>query len=98
MNIRKKVTFTYVALSTFSTLLLCVLVFIMFRKNNQYHFLKRLEDRAKIVASINFQNDPEKKRYYSNLKKNGLEELIQEEEYVLKVNSENSFEYNTKLL
>jgi len=69
----------------------------MFRKNNQYHFLKRLEDRAKIVASINFQNDPEKKRYYSNLKKNGLEELIQEEEYVLKVNSENSFEYNTKL-
>lgn len=97
MNIRKKVTFTYVALSTFSTLLLCVLVFIMFRKNNQYHFLKRLEDRAKIVASINFQNDPEKKRYYSNLKKNGLEELIQEEEYVLKVNSENSFEYNTKL-
>jgi signal transduction histidine kinase len=69
----------------------------MFRKNNQYHFLKRLEDRAKIVASINFQNDPEKRRYYSNLKKNGLEELIQEEEYVLKVNSENTFEYNTKL-
>jgi signal transduction histidine kinase len=69
----------------------------MFRKNNQYHFLKRLEDRAKIVASINFQNDPEKRRYYSNLKKNGLEELIQEEEYVLKVKSENSFEYNTNL-
>jgi signal transduction histidine kinase len=69
----------------------------MFRKNNQYHFIKRLEDRAKIVASINFQNDPEKRRYYSNLKKNGLEELIQEEEYVLKVNSENTFEYNTNL-
>jgi len=97
MNIRKKVTFTYVALSTFSTLLLCVLVFIMFRKNNQYHFLKRLDDRAKIVASVNLQNDPEKKRYYSNLKKNGLEELIQEEEYVLKVNSESTFEYNTNL-
>lgn len=97
MGIRKKIIFTYVALSTSSTLLLCVLVFVMFRQNNQYHFLKRLEDRAKIVASIHFQNDPEKIKYYSNLKKNGLEELIQEEEYVLKVNSENSFEYNINL-
>ena len=50
----------------------------------RYHFLKRLEDRAKIVASIHFQNDPEKIKYYRNLKKNGLEELIEEEEFVLK--------------
>lgn len=97
MNIRKKITFTYVALSTFSTLLLCVIVFILFRANNQYYFLKRLEDRAKIVASIHFQKDPEKIRYYSELKKNGLEELIEEEEFVLKINSANSFEYNTNL-
>ena len=97
MGIRKKITSTYVALSTFSTLLLCVLVFVMFRQNNQYHFLKRLEDRAKIVASIHFQKDPEKIKYYSDLKKNGLEELIQEEEYVLKINSESSFEYNINL-
>ncbi|HJY12096.1 MAG TPA: HAMP domain-containing protein, partial [Flavobacterium sp.] len=69
----------------------------MFRENNRYHFLKRLEDRAKIVASIHFQKDPEKIKYYSNLKKNGLEELIEEEEYVLKINSANSFDYNTKL-
>ena len=97
MDIRKKITFTYVALSTFSTLLLCVLVFVLFRENNQYHFLKRLEDRAKIVASIHFQNDPEKIKYYRNLKKNGLEELIEEEEYVLKINSANSFDYNINL-
>lgn len=97
MNIRKKIAFTYVALSTFSTLLLCIVVLILFRENNQYYFLKRLEDRAKIVASIHFQNDPEKIRYYTELKKNGLEELIEEEEYVLKINSKNSFEYNTSL-
>jgi signal transduction histidine kinase len=97
MNIRKKITFTYVALSTFSTLLLCVIVFVLFRANNQYYFLKRLEDRAKIVASIHFQKDPEKIRYYSELKKNGLEELIEEQEFVLKINSANSFEYNTNL-
>jgi len=97
MDIRKKITFTYVALSSFSTLLLCIVVFVLFRENNRYHFLKRLEDRAKIVASIHFQKDPEKIRYYSNLKKNGLEELIEEEEFVLKVNSANSFDYNTKL-
>ena len=97
MDIRKKITFTYVALSSFSTLLLCIVVFVLFRENNRYHFLKRLEDRAKIVASINFQKDPEKIKYYSNLKKNGLEELIEEEEFVLKVNSANSFDYNTKL-
>jgi signal transduction histidine kinase len=76
---------------------LCVIVFVLFRDNNRYHFLKRLEDRAKIVASIHFQHDPEKIKYYRNLKKNGLEELIEEEEYVLKINSADSFEYNTKL-
>ncbi|MDR7211135.1 HAMP domain-containing sensor histidine kinase [Flavobacterium piscis] len=97
MNIRKKITFTYVALSTFSTLLLCIIVFILFRSNNQYYFLKRLEDRAKIVASIHFQKDPEKIRYYRELKKNGLEELIEEEEFVLKIKSASSFEYNTNL-
>lgn len=97
MYIRKRISFTYVGMSTFSTLLLCVLVFVMFRQNNQYHFLKRLEDRAKIVSSVHFQNDPEKIRYYKELKKNGLEELIEEEEYVLKINSENSFEYNINL-
>ncbi|MFV8368329.1 HAMP domain-containing sensor histidine kinase [Flavobacterium sp. LB2R40] len=97
MNIRKKITFTYVALSTFSTLLLCVVVFFLFRSNNKYYFLKRLEDRAKIIASINFQNDPEKTKYYKELKKNGLEELIDEEDFVLKVNSKNSFEYNTNI-
>lgn len=97
MDIRKKITFTYVALSSFSTLLLCIVVFVLFNENNRYHFLKRLEDRAKIVASIHFQNDPEKIRYYSELKKNGLEELIEEEEFVLKINSANSFDYNTKL-
>lgn len=97
MDIRKKITFNYVALSTFSTSLLCIIVFFLFRENNRYHFLKRLDDRAKIVSSIHFQKDPEKIKYYKNLKKNGLEELIEEEEYVLKINSRNSFDYNTNL-
>lgn len=97
MNIRKKITFTYVALSTLSTLLLCIVVFFLFRSNNQYYFVKRLEDRAKIIASIHFQNDPEKTKYYSELKKNGLEELIDEENFVLKVNSNNTFEYNPNI-
>jgi signal transduction histidine kinase len=97
MNIRKKITFTYVALSTLSTLLLCIVVFFLFRSNNQYYFLKRLEDRAKIIASINFQNDPEKTKYYSELKKNGLEELISEEDFVFKVNSKNTFEYDPNI-
>ncbi|KFF02065.1 HAMP domain-containing sensor histidine kinase [Flavobacterium hydatis] len=97
MNIRKNITFTYIGLSTFSALLLCIVVLFLFKANNQYYFLKRLEDRAKIVASINFQKDKEKMKYYSELKKNGLEELIEEQEFVLKVNSESSFEYNTNL-
>ncbi|MFB9080867.1 ATP-binding protein [Flavobacterium procerum] len=97
MDIRKKITFNYVALSTFSTSLLCIIVFFLFRENNRYHFLKRLDDRSKIVASIHFQNDPQKIKYYKNLKKNGLEELIEEEEYVLKINSHNSFDYNINL-
>lgn len=97
MNIKKKITVTYIALSGTSALLLCVLVFFLFKKNNQYYFLKRLEDRAKIVASIHYQRDPLKAQYYKNLKTNGLEELIEEQDYVLKVNGPDSFEYNTKL-
>ncbi|TDW51940.1 signal transduction histidine kinase [Flavobacterium sp. 270] len=97
MDIRKKITFNYVALSTFSTSLLCVIVFFLFRENNRYHFLKRLDDRAKIVASIHLQKDPEKIKYYKALKKDGLEELIEEQEFVLKINSHNSFDYNTNL-
>ena len=97
MNIRKNITFTYIGLSTFSALLLCIVVLFLFKANNEYYFLKRLEDRAKIVASINFQKDKEKIKYYSELKKNGLEELIDEQEFVLKVNSKSSFDYNTNL-
>ena len=97
MQIRKKITITYVALSGISTLLLCLVVLFLFKRNNEYYFVKRLVDRARIVASIHYQNDPEKARYYKELKKNGLEELIDEKDYVLKVNSPTSFEYNTQL-
>jgi len=97
MQIKKKITINYIALSGFSTLLLCTVVFFLFKQNNQYYFRKRLEDRAKIVASIHYQHDPLKTKYYQELKTNGLEELKEEKEYVLKVNSSNSFEYNTDL-
>ncbi|KAF2518167.1 HAMP domain-containing histidine kinase [Flavobacterium salilacus subsp. salilacus] len=97
MKIKTKIAITYVTLSVFSTLLLCIIVFYLFKQNNQYYFLKRLQDRAKIVASIHYQNDTIKAEYYRELKANGLEELIDEHEYVLKVNGNHNFEYNTKL-
>lgn len=97
MQIRRKIIVTYITLSGLSTLLLCVVVFFLFKQNNQYYFLKRLQDRAKIVASIHYQNDPEKARYYQELKTHGLEELIDENDFVLKVNGASSFEYNTAL-
>ncbi|MDP3681062.1 MAG: HAMP domain-containing sensor histidine kinase [Flavobacterium sp.] len=97
MQIKKKITFTYIALSTLSTLLLSLVVFFLFKQNNQYHFLKRLQDRAKIVASIHYQNDPVKTRYFKEFKANGLEELIDEQDFVLKVSGKNTFEYNTNL-
>jgi signal transduction histidine kinase len=97
MQIKKKITITYVALSSVSTLALCIVVFFLFRQNNQYYFLKRLQDRAKIASSIYSQKDPLKAEYYQNLKTNGLEELVDEKDYVLKINGENTFEYNTEL-
>ncbi|MEL1243613.1 HAMP domain-containing sensor histidine kinase [Flavobacterium sp. DGU11] len=97
MQIRKKITITYVALSVVSTLLLCFVVFFLFQQNNRYYFLKRLQDRAKIVASIHYQNDPLKSKYFREFKANGLEEMINEKDYVLRVNGANSFEYNTEL-
>ncbi|AWH84853.1 two-component sensor histidine kinase [Flavobacterium album] len=97
MQIRKKITITYVALSVVSTLLLCFVVFFLFQQNNSYYFLKRLQDRAKIVASIHYQHDPLKAEYFREFKANGLEEMINEKDYVLRVNGSNSFEYNTDL-
>ncbi|NMH27460.1 HAMP domain-containing sensor histidine kinase [Flavobacterium silvaticum] len=97
MKLRKKIAFTYVILSFFSTLLLCVIVVILFRQNNQYYFIKRLKDRAKIVASIHDQNDPQKAAYYRNLKTNGLEELIDEDDFVLPVHENGTFQYDPKL-
>ena len=97
MQIRKRITFTYVTLSVLSTLLLCLAVLVLFRQNNRYYFLKRLQDRARIVASIHYQNDPAKAEYYRKLKSEGLEELIDEADYVLKVNGNQTFEYNTNL-
>lgn len=97
MRIKKKITITYIALSGISTLMLCALVYFLFKYNNEYYFVKRLVDRARIVASIHYQNDPQKADYYRNLKANGLEELIEETDYVLRVNGPNSFEYNTAL-
>lgn len=97
MQIRKKITITYIALSCFSTLLLCVVVFFLFKQNNEYYFIKRLQDRAKIASSAYFQKNLEKKDYFQKFKKGGLEELIEEKDYELKVNSSNTFEYNTDL-
>lgn len=97
MQIRKKITVTYIALSCLSTLLLSAVIFFLFKQNNEYYFLKRLQDRAKIASSIYYQNDPLKTRYFQEFKKEGLEELVEEKDYVLKVNGENTFEYNTDL-
>src|SRR6218665_1025064 len=97
MPIRKRITITYVTLSVLSTLMLCLVVLVLFQKNNRYYFIKRLQDRAKIVASIHYQNDPEKAKYYQRLKSDGLEELIDENDFVLKINGRNNFEYNTDL-
>jgi hypothetical protein len=87
MQIKKKITITYITLSGISTLMLCVLVYFLFQYNNEYYFVKRLVDRAKIVASIHYQHDPEKAAYYRQLKAHGLEELIEETDYVMRVNA-----------
>ena len=97
MQIRKKITITYIALSCFSTSLLCLVIFSLFKQNNEYYFIKRLQDRAKIASSAHSQQSPEKKNYYKQFKKEGLEELIEEKDYVLKVKGKNTFEYNTDL-
>ncbi|MXN92195.1 HAMP domain-containing protein [Flavobacterium sp. Sd200] len=97
MQIRKKITVTYVTLSCISMLLLCIVVLFLFKRNNEYYFVKRLVDRAKIVASIHYQNDPQKAHYYRLLRERGLPELIEEKDYVLRVNGPTSFEYNTQL-
>jgi hypothetical protein len=50
------------------------------KQNNQYHFLKDYKIGLKVADS--HQNDPVKLRYFKEFKANGLEELIDEHDYV----------------
>lgn len=97
MPIRKRITRTYVALSTLSTLLLSLVILFLFKNNNEYYFLKRLHDRAKIVAAIHNQNDPVKTKYFKEFKKDGLVEMINESEYFISVSPQNTFEFNPSI-
>ena len=72
MQIRKKITITYIALSGFSTLLLCIVIFSLFKQNNQYYFIKRLQDRAKIASSAYYQKNLVHQDYFKDFKKKGL--------------------------
>jgi signal transduction histidine kinase len=94
MPIRKRITRTYVALSSFSTLLLSLVILFLFKNNNEYYFLKRLHDRAKIAAAIHTQNDPIKTKYFKEFKKDGLVEMINENEYFIPISNQNTFEFN----
>lgn len=97
MKIRKRIAITYVALSTLSTLLLSLVILFLFKNNNEYYFLKRLHDRAKIVAAIHNQNDPIKTKYFKEFKKDGLVEMINESEYFIYVSPQNTFEFNPNI-
>ncbi|KDN54438.1 sensor histidine kinase [Flavobacterium seoulense] len=97
MQIRKKITITYIALSCFSTSLLCIVIFSLFKQNNEYYFIKRLQDRAKVASSAYSHKNNEKKDYYKKLKQGGLEELFEEKDFILKVNDQNTFEQNKEL-
>lgn len=94
MPIRKRITRTYVALSSFSTLLLSLVILFLFKNNNEYYFLKRLHDRAKIAAVIHTQYDPVKTKYFKEFRKDGLVEMINENEYFIPISSQNTFEFN----
>lgn len=94
MPIRKRITRTYVALSSFSTLLLSLVILFLFKNNNEYYFLKRLHDRAKIAAAIHTQNDPVKTKYFKEFRKDGLVEMINENEYFIPISAQNTFVFN----
>lgn len=97
MPIRKRIARTYVALSTLSTLLLSLVILFLFKNNNEYYFLKRLHDRAKIAAAVHNQNDPIKTKYFKEFKKDGLVEMINESEYFIPISSQNTFEFNPSI-
>jgi signal transduction histidine kinase len=97
MQIKKRIAVTYVALSTLSTLLLSLVILFLFKNNNEYYFLKRLHDRAKIAAAIHNQNDPVRNKYFKEFKKNGLVEMINEKEYFISISPQNRFEFNPNI-
>lgn len=97
MQVRKKITVTYIVLSGLSTLLLCIIIYFLFKQNNEYYFIKRLQDRAKIVASIHYEPDPLKSKYYNEIRRNGLVEMIDEDDFVLKVHNNTVIKDNPKL-
>lgn len=94
MKTRAKITLTYAAFTGFTVILLCTVVFFLVKANKQQYFINRLKDRASIVAQGYRQNDERLRA----LKKEYLDPLPDEEDYVLKVNTDaGTLEYDMRL-
>lgn len=94
MKTRTKIALTYAAFTAFTVILLCTVVFFLVKANKQQYFVSRLKDRASIVAQGYQQNDDRMR----SLKEEYLDPLADEQDYVLKVNTDaGTLEYDIRL-
>ncbi len=94
MKTRVRITITYATLTGFTIILLSTVVFILVKTNKQQYFISRLKDRASIVAQGQFESD----RFMRNLKRDYLDPLPNEVDYILKANpTAGTFEYDMRL-
>ena len=94
MKTRTKITLTYAAFTGFTVIVLCTVVFFLVKANKQQYFISRLKDRASIVAQGYQQNDDRMRTF----KEDYLDALADEQDYVLKVNTDaGTLEYDIRL-
>jgi signal transduction histidine kinase len=94
MKTRVRITIMYAMLTGFTIILLSTIVFILVKTNKQQYFISRLKDRASIVAQGQFESD----RFMRNLKRDYLDPLPNENDYILKANpAAGTFEYDMRL-
>jgi signal transduction histidine kinase len=90
MKIQSKITLLFLVLSTGILLLLNAFIFYFEYQFNYEDFFKRLETRVNIASQVQLYPG-QKSQAYLEVRNRYLERLDHEQEYVLKANSDSSF-------
>lgn len=83
ISIRNKIVILFTSLTIIISLLLSIFIYLFTKKSIEEDFFHRMKVRAGIAAKVNFDNNDTKIAFYNELRREHLELLPQEKEYII---------------